>query len=159
MWQELYVVAYRYLRSRGVSHADAEDIAQESLIAAFQHVDGVDPGKLHAWVRAVARNRLVSRLRTQARAPVPAELDLEIASDGSDDPAVRALGSAERDELKAVLRRLAPHDRELLELRYVHDVPVAGIAERLGRPVNTIKVGLYRARQRFRAAYEEVAGA
>lgn len=158
MWQELYAVAYRYLRSRGVSHADAEDLAQETLIAAFQHIDGVKSGSVQAWIRVVARNRLVSRLRAQAKADVPADLDLQLAADDASDPMLCALKSAERRELASVLGRLADRDRELLELRYVHDMPVPEIAGRLGDSVNTVKVGLYRARQRLRVAYEEVTG-
>lgn len=152
MWQTLFALAYRYLRERGLSHADAEDLAQETILATYGNLDGIEPGSLHAWVRTVARNKHVDLVRRQAWfVPVPSIPE----STGPDDgPLAAALAAADRDDLRRFLLRLSPGDRRLIELRYLDDRSVEEVAAALGRPVNTVKVGLFRARKRLRAHIE-----
>ncbi|MGB9846954.1 MAG: sigma factor [Desulfotomaculales bacterium] len=66
MWQELYRLTYRYFSGLGLAREDAEDLAQETLVAAYLHLDGVRPGKLRAWLFTVARHKYIDWLR---RAP------------------------------------------------------------------------------------------
>ncbi|MDP2232439.1 MAG: sigma-70 family RNA polymerase sigma factor [Actinomycetota bacterium] len=158
MWQQLFVLAYRYLRRRGLSHADAEDLAQDTLLVTFEHLDGVEPGKLHGWVRAVARNKHVDWARRHAQtAHAQTVLLAEIpdSSDTQDDPAVAAILSEDRNAVRCLLSSLPETDRRLLELKYLEDRTVEEVAEALGHSVNTAKVGLFRARKRLRAHIEK----
>ncbi len=54
-----------------------------------------------------------------------------------------------------VLDVLGPHHRAALTLRYLDGLPVAQVAEHLGRTVHATEALLVRARSAFRAAYEE----
>lgn len=149
MWQELFVLVYRYLRGRGLSHADAEDLAQDTLLVTYQHLDGIEPGKLHAWVRAVARNRHVDWARRHSRTILVAEKP-EV-KDVWDDAAL----AGDRADMKHLLSSLPAADRRLLELKYFEDRTVEEVAEALGQSVNTTKVGLFRARKRLRDRIEK----
>lgn len=152
MWQTLFALAYRYLRERGLSHADAEDLAQETILATYRQLDGIEPGSLRAWVRTVARNKHVDLVRRQARFVTVAAVPE--SSDPDDGPLAAALASADQDALHRLLLRLSPGDRRLIELKYIDDCSVEEVAATLGRPVNTVKVGLFRARKRLRAHIE-----
>lgn len=145
MWQELFVLAYWHLRGRGLSHADAEDLAQETLLVTYQHLDGIEPGKLKAWVRAVARNKHIDWARNYSRTVADAEKPE--AKDAWEDPAL----ASDKDEMRDLLSSLPAADRRLLELKYLEDRTVEEVAEALGQSVNTTKVGLFRARRRLRA--------
>lgn len=149
MWQTLYVVAYRCLRDRGVSHADAEDLAQETLLTAYRSLDGVEPDRLHAWVRAVARNKHVDLLRR--RGDVVVTDTVPDRADPADGPLDAMLAAANREEVRLLLEGLCPEDQQLVQLKYVEELSLQEIAARIGRPVNTVKVGLFRARKRLRA--------
>lgn len=153
MWQELFVLAYRYLRRRGLSHADAEDLAQDTILVTYQHLDGIEPGSLHGWVRAVARNKHVDWARRQSRAIILAEP--HVIADSSDDPLVATLLAHDQADLRRLLSTLSPAHRRLLELKYIEDRSVEEVAAVLGRSVNTVKVGLFRARKRLRAQIEK----
>lgn len=153
MWQTLFAVAYRFLRERGLSHADAEDLAQDTLLVTYRNLDGIEPGKLHAWVRAVARNKHLDLLRRQGRIVSVAEVPE--SRDPSEDPLATALASADRDEMLRVLARLSAGDRRLIEMRYFEDCSVEEVATRLGRSVNSVKVGLFRARKRLKVHVEK----
>jgi RNA polymerase sigma-70 factor (ECF subfamily) len=56
------------------------------------------------------------------------------------------------------LRSLRAQHRAALTLRYVDDMPVAEVAEQLGRTVHATEALLVRARAAFRRAYEAKGG-
>ena len=64
------------------------------------------------------------------------------------------------DQLRAneVLAALGPHHRLALTLRYVDGLPVADVAELLGRTPNATEALLVRARTAYRRAYLEGEG-
>lgn len=148
MWQELFELAYRYLREQGASHADAEDLAQETLIATFRHLDGIETGRLRAWVCVVARNKQIDAARRrQARQECSERVD---PVDSAADPLGHVLRAVDRDSVVRLLESLPLDDRRLLQLKYFDERTVPEIATELGRSVNTVKVGLFRARKRAR---------
>ncbi len=148
MWQELFELAYRYLRGRGATHADAEDLAQETLVSTFEHLDGIDAGRLRAWVCVVARNKHIDAIRQRQSRQECSECVDPIDSVG--DPLREVLRSDDRAAVTRLLESLPPDDQRLLQLKYVDERTVPEIATELGRSVNTVKVGLFRARKRAR---------
>lgn len=156
VWRELYSFTYAYLRRRGVSHADAEDLAQDVLEAAVMHMDGVAPGKLHAWIAAVARNKLADRARRPARIESPGEIGDPV--DAAADPAVLVMAADDARRLDAAIDSLTPRDAELVRLRYIRELSVSETARRVGSSVSATKVALMRARQRLRVLLEPPGG-
>jgi RNA polymerase sigma-70 factor (ECF subfamily) len=59
---------------------------------------------------------------------------------------------------QAVLACLAPQHRAALTLRYVDDLPVAQVADLLGRTVRATETLLVRARREFRSVYDREEG-
>ncbi len=57
-----------------------------------------------------------------------------------------------------VLDALGAHHRAALTLRYLDGLPVAQVAEHLGRTVHATEALLVRARAAFRSAYEDPEG-
>jgi RNA polymerase sigma-70 factor, ECF subfamily len=142
---------YGYLASRCGSAAVAEELTSETFLAA---VDAVRRDRVAdltvAWLIGVARHKLVDHWRRREReqrtlAAVGAEPD-----EGEDPWDVHLdLLAAHR-----TLAGLGAHHRSALTLRYLDELPVAGVAECLGRTVGATEVLLVRARRAFRAAYE-----
>jgi RNA polymerase sigma-70 factor (ECF subfamily) len=56
---------------------------------------------------------------------------------------------------RAALDRLGPHHRAVLTLRYLDGLPVAEVAEHLGRGLHATEALLQRARNALRRAYVE----
>lgn len=156
MWQELYRLVYRYLSNLGLGHEDAEDLTQETLVAVYIHMDGVKPGKLKAWVFTVARHKYVDWLRrNKKRIILPASSELE-AVDETADLVEEILNRRKKELVPAVLQNMSFSDRTLLTMRYYLQLSYEEIAKALGAKPNTVKVGLYRARQRFKAEYQKI---
>jgi RNA polymerase sigma factor (sigma-70 family) len=62
--------------------------------------------------------------------------------------------STERDNaVGAALQRLKPHDKEVIVLRFFHDLSLDTIADRLGTSLSGAKMRLYRAIARFEQVY------
>ncbi|MBU4272310.1 MAG: sigma-70 family RNA polymerase sigma factor [Planctomycetes bacterium] len=142
---------YAYIRSQVPHRADAEDILQETAATLWAKFEGFTGGtNFLAWAYQVARfkvqhfrDRQTRRRRLFSRAFV-------------DLVAARAEELADQiGELQPMLaecmKELSEADREVVERCYGSDATVAAVAARLGRPVETIKSVLKRAR---RALYD-----
>ena len=91
---------------------DGEEVAADVFVAAWDHAADLRPGKVKAWLGAVARNKARNRLRS-AGLDLPLEEEaLEVAAPGG------PVEEVERDEVRALLRRavedLGPPDRDIL---------------------------------------------
>ena len=156
---ELYDAAlphvYGYLVSRCGDHAVAEDLTAETFLAAVTAVrTETPPPPTTGWLIGVARHKLVDHWRRQERE----QRGLRVAGqDGAqpDDP-----WDAELDALCAreALAAVGPHHRAALTLRYLDGLPVAEVAQHLGRTLHATEALLVRARAAFRRAYEGEAG-
>ncbi len=89
-FHELYApLLYRYARSRGLSHEDAEDVRStcyEAIVRQIPHFDyDSQKGGFKAWLRTLVNRRVVDLLRRQRQATsVPLVEDLA-SSDGTAD--------------------------------------------------------------------------
>jgi RNA polymerase sigma-70 factor (ECF subfamily) len=152
---EFYLASYRRLAAQVYAYlgsaAEAEDAVQEAYLRAWRRWSEVsrydDPV---AWVRRVAWNLAVSRLRrlvTAARALRrlrPPDLD--------------ALGP-DHVALVAALRTLPYRQRQAIVLHYIADMPVAEIAAELNTPRGTVLSWLSRGRSRLAEHLAETAPA
>lgn len=152
MWRELYSLAYRHLRKRGVPHADAEDIAQEVLTAAYVSIDGIDPARFRAWILSAAHNKMIDRYRRTDRL-VPLDEAL-LVTKPDDGPEAVVLHALDKSMLRGAVARLPARDARLLELYYFDERPLADVAETTGMSAATAKVALFRARRRLKRALE-----
>ena len=147
-------VAYGILRHR----EDADDIAQRVFVKVYFSVDGFESrSSLYAWVYRIAVNECYEFLRKKRLSPA-------IESDSADDSVSTRVQmtpdprptpdtvAVQRDFLNKLLARIPEQDRQLLLLREVEGYSVAQLAEATGINGNTIKVRLFRTRQRLLSA-------
>jgi RNA polymerase sigma-70 factor (ECF subfamily) len=143
---------YGYLRPRCENQGTAEDLSAETFLAAVAAVRRPDPPPIDvAWLIGVARHKLVDHWRRVARE----SRNLRLAAENlSVDDAVDTV-DVHLDALRAraALDTLGPHHRAVLTLRYLDDLPVAEVAELIGRTLHATEALLVRARSAFRRAY------
>lgn len=139
--------AYRYAKNQ----AEAEDIAQDSMIRAWRKRDSLrDAGARKSWLATIVRNEALRELARKR----PLASDLIEVTHGRDDD--RVLAAVERADLYAALDRLNERDRQLVRLRYDEDMTQEAIARRLGIPLGTVKVRLHRVRAKLRRSISAV---
>jgi RNA polymerase sigma-70 factor (ECF subfamily) len=121
--------------------ADAEDVTQDTFVAALQRISTYDPAQaLGPWLRAIARNRAIDLLRRRARTPEVEPVAVRSAE-------AIAIERLEAERVRAALGRLPDRDRALLVLRYWEDQSAESIARTMGMSDGAVRVALLRARR------------
>jgi RNA polymerase sigma-70 factor (ECF subfamily) len=149
---------WRFVRSQSGSQQDAEDIVQETFIAAWRHAASYRAtGSVRGWLLTIARNAISHyyRLRVGETAQ-PEPLD-QIALDAGwgarvDDASARD----DRELLESALGRLAREHREILVLRELEGFSGEETAALLQLTLPAMKSRLHRARLKFVAALREL---
>ncbi len=130
---------------------DAEDVTQESFVAAYRAIGGYrGEGSLRGWLMRIATRRAFRHLaqrRPEAELDVVAE---PILADAAADPNRLVVAAEARAEIRDAVAHLPDPYREVVALRFFGDLSLAEVAEATGRPINTVKTHLRRGLERLR---------
>ena len=122
-------------------------MVQEALLRAWRNAGSCrsteDP---LPWLLTITR-REAYRRHSARQVPVETTAVREPVHVESDDVHARL-------DMEAALDALRPVERQLLVLRYHHDLTQPAVAKRLGMPEGTTKVRLHRLRARLRTELE-----
>jgi len=150
----VFAVAGGILRNR----EDVEDIAQQVFLKAYFSLKRFDQrAAFSTWLYKITVNECWDLLRKRKVRPLVLEVDLseeqarqyqaaEQLSDGRPDASEQL---ASRERIEQLLGCLEERDRSMLVLKEVQGFSVDEIAELLEINANTVKVRLFRARQRI----------
>lgn len=121
----------------------AEEATHDVFLRLWLQPATFDParGTFAGWLLRVARNRSIDLLRRRREDPESA-LGTDVGSwlaDPEPGPEEQALAGLRRDEVRRALETLTPDHRQLLELAYFTGLSQSQIADRLGRPLGTVK--------------------
>jgi RNA polymerase sigma-70 factor (ECF subfamily) len=146
----VYRVAYALTRNA----SDADDLAQETFVRAYQAIGRFRVGEpLYPWLSRITVNLTYSLYRRRKRRPETsieplAEAGRQWAAD--DDPAEHAAEAERNEKLAEAFAELSHEHQAVLTLRVVEDLPYDEIAQSLGVPVGTVMSRLSRARAELR---------
>jgi RNA polymerase sigma-70 factor (ECF subfamily) len=144
---------YRYAYRLAGSSADAEDLAQQTFLAAHTKLDQLRTAdNARAWLFAILRNcYLKSRRKRAPLAAASVELDVdEIPADDAADTHI------DRDRLQAALDAIADDYKLVLVMFYFEECSYREIAARLGVPLGTVMSRLSRAKAQLRGRLIEL---
>jgi RNA polymerase sigma-70 factor (ECF subfamily) len=147
---------FGYLGRMGLPQAQAEEIAQETFLRAWTHLDEFDARRasFDTWLYTIAHRLALNAL---ARHATTRELAITEAHDppSKTPEPVEALAAAQLGaSLRAALLALPAHDRSAIALAYVEDLALADVARIEGCTVGAIKTRLHRARAKLAALME-----
>ncbi|WP_238005342.1 RNA polymerase sigma factor [Dactylosporangium sp. AC04546] len=152
LWRPVERTAYGVCLHLTGNRTDALDALQETQIAAWRHLARFEGRATFAgWVLAIARNAARDLLRRRGTAR---ELGLDAAGERPDDQPLFADVVSDVLGLRAALATLPINHREAL-LLWAGGLTYEEVAAVEQVPVNTIKVWIYRARQRLRRELAE----
>ena len=156
----LYNLAFRLVGDRET----AEDVIQETFLAAFKAIDRFEPKpSLAPWLNTIAV-RIAKRAAERGRARPNASLDRLAAADdpssallqpieldATADPEAAAEAAELRREVGAVIEGLPFSYRSAVVLRFVMGLDYAAAAQTMNVPLNTYKSHLLRGTKLLRA--------
>jgi len=151
--------AVKQLCARRVGGSDSEDLAGETFCRAFEHRRRFDVSRADArpWLFGIALNLIRTHHRGRFRRGNAYERSARLVDIAVEDTARVERAVDARRELAAVedaLRDLPDRDVDMLLLHVWEELGYAAVAEALGVPVATVRLRLYRIRQRLREAID-----
>lgn len=146
-WSALYRAAYLLT----ANHADAEDLAQHTLLKAYRSWSKVSSAASpEAYVRRMLTNTFLSQRRPRRRT-------LELLTETPPEPhGTGSEGPEERLRLWPHLAALPPRQRAVVVLRYYEDLSEQDIAAALNCTPGTVKSTAHHALKSLRAALGSV---
>ena len=151
---KIFSIIYGILRN----HNDAEDIAQQVFTKVYFSIRNFDfRSSLLTWIYKITVNECYDYLRKKRVRRLVYESDFSQeesqrmeASDPAIDPAQPADERlAQRDLAVKLLSKVSEEDRSLILLKEVEGHSVEELAQMTGMNENTIKVKLFRTRQKL----------
>lgn len=145
-WDKAHRTAFLLLHDA----AAAEDIAQESMLAAVRGADGFDQQRpLAPWLHRIVVNRSLDLLRVRSRrAEVPGDVP-DVAAPPAEDEHLS-------EPLMEALRVLDADQRAAIVLRHLLGYGPREISDLLAVPEGTVRSRLSRGLALLREALEEV---
>jgi RNA polymerase sigma-70 factor (ECF subfamily) len=146
----LMAVLLRVLRHREL----AEDVLHDVYLRVWERARTYEPsrGSATGWLLAIARNAALDHCRQQRHRAVHVQHDVEQAAMVS--PAVLAEDTEAARALRTCLERLDAEPRRCLTLAYYEGLTYDELAQRLERPLGTIKSWVRRSLGRLRQCLE-----
>ena len=136
----------------------ADDVLQEVFLTVTEKAVEFEPGSdFMAWVRAIARLKVLEHWKASSRAPRPFATEVVEALVAS-APGTEQDFSERRGALRDCLARLARTARRILELRYTDRLSSREIAERLAWKPQAVDVALSKARRFLRDCVRRTLG-
>jgi RNA polymerase sigma-70 factor (ECF subfamily) len=157
---ELYdayaVRVFRFCNARVSSAADAEDLAEEVFLKAFQALGRFEwrdasraKSPFAAWLFRIAGNHVISHYRRGASRPAFEDLSESIRDERRGPEELAELQMTVR-EVFAAVEQLSTAQREVILLRFSAGLSVAETAETLGKQETNVKVLQHKGVKRLR---------
>src|SRR4051794_28068599 len=150
----------RLLRRFVTSADDAQDLAQETFVSAFQHLSALrDGARFGPWLRRIALNAARQWWRHEACASLETLRDESAITGSNGSHAFDAGLERVREHVHDSLASLAPAGRSVVLLHYFDGFDYEETAALLDVPVSTVRGRLHLARRKLREEMAELARA
>jgi RNA polymerase sigma-70 factor (ECF subfamily) len=150
---QLFELACRILKNR----AEAEDILQDAFLQAYRHLgDFRNDSQFSTWLYSIVLNRVRNRMRQNK---VLRWYSLDVRRTEREDvhlpelphkgPSLDSLTERKMalERVQRVVSGFPVHYQSIFIMHYFHNLSLEEVAQRLGRPLGTVKVYLHRARK------------
>jgi len=144
----VFTLALKIVKSR----EDAEEVAQDSFLKAYQKLDGFKgQSKFSTWLYTIVYRSALTKVRKKKLETT--DIDsyvLDNHKDGQDFPQLEAMKNGEQQKyVRQAIDNLGETDSLLITLFYLHDNSIEEIREITDMSQSNVKVRLFRARKRL----------
>ena len=141
---------FRFQKSRINNQNDAEDITIQTFAKAFDNLKQYNPQyDFKNWLLMISKQVYIDSQRKKKHDFVSIKEENEVFQLPDKELTAEDKMILEQKllQVKQAINRLKPHYKEVLELRFFHDLSYKEIAEQLDEPLNNVKVKIMRARK------------
>jgi RNA polymerase sigma-70 factor, ECF subfamily len=145
---------YNYFYRSTYSSHTAEELTQDTFLKAFRYLNTFKgESSMKTWLFKIARNTYLNHIRKMRNMREEDITDLEVIS--QDDSFSQ---SDERLLIRKILHNLSEEERSLVLLRDLNGFSYSEISSIMGYTEGQVKIGLHRARKKFREMYDNENG-
>jgi len=157
VFPSVFGTALRLTRSR----EDAEDLAQEAIVRAYDAYDRFDGSNFKAWMLRIVTNLYINRYRQRQRGPQLGSLEdegmIEPMSIESEIPDRVLFDNTVGAEIEEALAKVPEDFRMAVILSDIEDMSYQEIADAMNVPIGTVRSRIARGRSMLRKSLEEYA--
>lgn len=136
------------------SYEDAEDFTQEVFLKAYEKLDTFSKNvPFSAWLYRIGYNHGINRVSKKQTMELPDET-AELIPGPETTPDMELERKEELGAVQRILRRLPEMYNTVIKMRFFDGLSYAEIAEIIGKPINTIKSHIFRAKEMVKQAFE-----
>ena len=144
---------YNYLLKKNGNEDQAEDIAVRSFAKAFDKIETFNPKyTFETWLTTISNNLQIDEHRkenTKHKIDSAAfdQQAITQVQDGNPSPEDLLISTQNLSNLLLKIKTLKTEYKTIIRLRFFEELSYKEISERLGLPLNTVKVTLLRAKK------------
>ena len=157
VFPSIFGTALRLTRSR----EEAEDLAQEAIVRAYEAWDRFDGSNFKAWILRIVTNLYINRYRQKQRTPQTGSLEddnaVEPVAIGKEEPDRKLFDELVGSEVEEALGKVPEDFRLAVILSDVEGLSYQEIADVTGVPIGTVRSRLARGRAMLRRQLEDYA--
>jgi RNA polymerase sigma-70 factor (ECF subfamily) len=152
----VFTLALRFAKSR----EDAEEIAQDCFIKAYRSLSAFQQqSKFSTWLYSIVYTTAMTflrkrRLDTSSIDDDESHMQIENKPSGYDEYNVE--NKSRSYYINQAIEQLLPDDANIITMFYKGEQSLEEIAQAMGIEANTVKVKLFRARQRLKERLERI---
>ena len=139
LYEEYFDKIYRYVALKIGDRMEAEDITQQVFLNAIKAISSFRWRGIpfSAWLFRIAHNQVVDYLRRKTKRPTMPLDESLVASDY--DPQLIAGRKLDIERLYSAAGKLTPAQQEVISLRFAGELPIAQVAQIMGKSEGAVK--------------------
>ena len=150
----VFTVCYRLVGN----YHDAQNLTQDTFIAAFNHIGEMDGTNIKGWLVRIASNKSKDLLKSAyyRRVSIMEDIsELDILREEMSPERILIEGETGEIIRQSIVSLPEPY-HDVAVLFFLEEISVEAIATRLSRPKKTVRSQLYRAKLKLRDELREV---
>jgi RNA polymerase sigma-70 factor (ECF subfamily) len=138
------------------NYFDAEDLAQQTFLAAYQNCENFDGDNLKAWLTTIAANKCRDYIKSKARTTVSlSEEEYEGLEDKGDSPEETVVKKNTMERIQSVCNKLKEPYRTVAVSYFCKDIKLSHLAKQTGQNIKTLETQLYRSKKLLKDLWKE----
>ena len=132
------------LLSNDADYFEAEDLAQETFVAAYEHLDSFDGQHEKAWLCRIAMNKCLDFQRKNRRGAIPQDENAFLSLADGENVENKVLAEEVQAELQKACESLKPPYRDIAVAYFCQEKSPEEIATEQNKNIKTVQTQIYR---------------
>ncbi|EJP6472258.1 sigma-70 family RNA polymerase sigma factor [Clostridium botulinum] len=138
------------------NYFDAEDLAQQTFLAAYQNYERFDGNNFKAWLTTIAANKCKDYLKSKARTTVSlSEKHYEGLKDNGDSPEETVVKKNTSERIYRLCNKLKEPYKTVAISYFCKDIKLSHLAKETGKNIKTLETQLYRSKKLLKDLWKE----